>query len=94
MFNIFYIINWGDETEIEVGPYNSGEAINQQHSWETNGTFIIKAKTRDIYGAESEWETLEIIMPKNHSFDLIQLIKNIFEKYPMILPLFKKIIGL
>jgi len=43
--------------------------------WDEQGTYQIKVKARDIYGAESGWsEQLSITMPKSREFNLIILI--------------------
>jgi pyrrolidone-carboxylate peptidase len=61
---IYYCVDWGDGTEeICVGPYLSGEEVTLGHTWSEQGTYVIKAKARDIYGKESDWATLEISMP-------------------------------
>jgi rhodanese-related sulfurtransferase len=63
--NIFYCINWSDGTgEICHGPFPSGQTISLSHTWEEKGNYIIQVKAQDKYGDESEWETLEVTMPK------------------------------
>jgi hypothetical protein len=46
----------------------SGEAYNVSHIlWTENGNYVIRAKAKDIYEAESDWSTLTISIPmKNH----------------------------
>jgi len=34
---------------------NSGEYANKSHHWDTPGTYIVKAQTRDEHGAISDW---------------------------------------
>lgn len=64
--NLYYYIDWGDNNSEEwIGPYNSGEEISISHSWTQKGIYNIKAKVKDEHGAESDWATLEITMPKN-----------------------------
>jgi hypothetical protein len=66
--DIYYFVDWGDSTNTGwMGPYNSGEEISFDHSWENQGSYIIKAKSKDIYDAESQWGNLEISMPKEKS---------------------------
>lgn len=63
---VYYFIDWGDETNTGwIGCYPSGEEITQSHVWSEQGTYAIKAKSRDVYGAESDWETFAITMPLN-----------------------------
>ncbi len=50
-----------------LGPYDSGELTQAKHSW-GKGSYSIKVKAKDSYGAESEWsETLAITMPLSHN---------------------------
>jgi hypothetical protein len=47
------------------GPYNSGDEVTFNHTWSEKGTYIIKAKAKDIYDYESQWGTLTVIIPKS-----------------------------
>jgi hypothetical protein len=69
-----YIIDWGDNTEKEIitGPFASGEQITSSHTWTKQGTFEIKAKVKDIYGAESDWGDFNVNIPRS------RFIKNSF----------------
>lgn len=67
---IYYYIEWGDgDVEEWVGPYQYFFLFGYQailsHTYEEKGTYIIRAKARDNYGGESNWSTLEVIMPVN-----------------------------
>ena len=64
--DVYYYIEWGDgNVEEWIGPYNSSEEITLGHSWEENGTYIIKAKAKDTYDIESHWTELVVTMPRN-----------------------------
>jgi hypothetical protein len=64
--DIEYCIDWGDNSsEVIIGPYPSGAEATAKHAWSEEGSYIIKAKARDVYGAESDWATLTVSMPKN-----------------------------
>jgi len=55
---VFYYIDWGDNTTSGwVGPVPSGVALKQNHSWVERGVYIVKAKAKDIHGAESSWSS-------------------------------------
>jgi hypothetical protein len=61
---VYYYIDWGDSQVDEwVGPYNSGATAGITHQWAEAGNYTIQAKAKDIFGAESDWGTLEITMP-------------------------------
>jgi len=48
-------IDWGDGDITEwLGPYNSGEEVTQGHTWIENGTYNIKARSKDEFH-ESDW---------------------------------------
>ena len=54
--NIFYSIAWGDNTTSGwIGSFPSGVALKREHTWSYKGSYIIKAKTKDHHGAESNW---------------------------------------
>jgi hypothetical protein len=62
--NVFCLWDWGDGTESGwLGPYASGAEICVTHAWSNEGSFSIRVKVKDEYGAESEWsETFSIII--------------------------------
>jgi hypothetical protein len=58
--------DWGDGTfshwiqASDYGPY-----LLFDHSWNEEGTYEVRVKARDVYGAESEWsDPLIVSMPK------------------------------
>ncbi|KYK24758.1 hypothetical protein AYK25_01640 [Thermoplasmatales archaeon SM1-50] len=54
----YYLLDWGDETQSSwLGPYQSGVPIQISHTWNEPGTYLIKGKTKDINGAESDWSS-------------------------------------
>jgi rhodanese-related sulfurtransferase len=88
---LYYNINWSDDTgEINVGPYESGEELNLDHSWDEEGTYIIKAKATDRYGNESELATLEVTMPKNKVLN--GLFINSIARLPNLLPILQRLL--
>ena len=64
---IYYWIEWfqGCPGVNWDGPYKSGDEIIKTNSWTEKGTYTISVKAKDINGAESDWATLEVTMPKN-----------------------------
>jgi hypothetical protein len=62
--DVFYFVDWGDDSNTGwCGPFNSGKEEIFKHLWEKKGTYLIKAKSKDVYGAESDWSFLEVTMP-------------------------------
>jgi hypothetical protein len=62
---VTYYINWGDDTDDIIGPYPSGVEAPAKHTWTSEGSYIIQARTQDEYGEYSDPGTLEVTMPKN-----------------------------
>ena len=70
--NLEYYIQWGDDNcEEWIGPYLSGEEFKINHSWDSQGMYFIKVKTRDIYGEESSWVTITINIPRTKGYDYL-----------------------
>jgi len=77
---IYYLFDWGDGSDSGwLGPYDSGYLVKTNHVWDQRGSYKIKVKAKDIYGAESDWKTLHIIMSKNKPLN-IQKLLILFEK--------------
>ena len=90
--NVYYIIDWGDGSNTGwIGPFSSGEEVIVTHFWLKQGTYIVKLKAKDVYGIESEWTTLEIIINKNKSF-LISWFIQLLDRYPRLFPLLREIL--
>ena len=63
---VFYLFDWDDGTTSGwKGPFNSGSIYDISHVWNDEGTYSLKVKAKDINDLESDWETLQISMPKN-----------------------------
>lgn len=87
--DVFYYIMWGDGyVEPWIGPFDSGEIINISHSWKTKGTYIIKAKAKDVNDKESDWATLEVKIPKSKQF-IHPLFMKLLERFYLLLQLLK-----
>jgi rhodanese-related sulfurtransferase len=79
--DVYYYVNWSDNTTNQlIGPYHSGEEATINHAWSEKGTYTVKVKARDRYGAESDYATLEIKMPKTSTTIFHPLLLKIFEK--------------
>ena len=63
--DIYYFVDWGDDSITDWdGPHDAGASISLSHTWDTQGTYLIRAKAKDELGAESQWATLSVTMPK------------------------------
>jgi hypothetical protein len=63
--SVMYFVDWGDNNTEWTEYSNSGEEITLKHTWIEEGTYIIKAKAKDVYEAESNWSEFEIEIPRN-----------------------------
>ena len=63
--DISYYIDWGDGSTTDWTTLQvSGSSYSESHTWNSKGIFIIKAKVKDKYGAESSWSKLTVTMPR------------------------------
>ena len=64
---ISYYIDWGDGTFTGwTGTLPSEKPLNVSHTWNEKGSYIIKAKAKNIQGIESQWsDPLPVTMPKS-----------------------------
>ena len=64
--DVSFYIDWGDGSITDwTGYISPGNPYSDSHIWNTRDTYQIKAKSKDTIGAESEWATLEIQIPRN-----------------------------
>jgi len=92
--DVWYFIEWGDgDTEEWIGPYSSSEEIARSHTWDDEGTYIIRAKARDIFDAESDWGTLEVTMPVNQQ-STHPWFTWFFDQFPNAFPILRQLFGL
>ena len=94
--DIFYTIKWGDDrSRYYFTPFTSGEEFVAQHNWSDNGEYTIMVKGNDVYGAESEWATFKVSMPKNKItnnpyFSLLRKHPGLFPMLRYLLQLFQQ----
>jgi outer membrane protein assembly factor BamB len=86
-----YIVDWGDDTgeETITGPFQSGEEATGSHIWTEDGTYIIKAKAKDIFGVESNWSEHEISIPRNRATSYLR-----YQWFLECFPLLERLLGL
>jgi parallel beta-helix repeat protein len=82
-------IEWGDGST-GLASYDSGEDIIFNHTWQDEGTYIIKAKAIDFYNAESDWAFLEVSMPKNKAKTIDTLLLRLLDNYPLLYQILKQ----
>ncbi len=82
---VFYMWDWGDGNFSDwLGPFASGVTSTAQHSWTTKGTYSIRVKAKDAYGAESNWsEPLAVTMPRTYE-NLMFFFERLEQRFPII----------
>jgi len=80
-----YIINWSDGTGQEwiFGPFASGEEAFANHTWDEKGTYLIRAKSIDLFGNESDWSEFEVVIPRSKTV-YNQLFWWLFKRLPIL----------
>jgi len=93
---ISYCFDWGDGTNSFWITSHIGVStiVKATHTWKIRGTYEVRVKARDEYGAESEWsDPLEISMPKNKPYinsPFLQFLEN----HPHMFPLLRQLLEL
>ena len=73
---IYCYWDWGDGNNSGwKGPYNSDDDIIESHTFYAKDTYTIKAKLKDVNGAESNWGTLNFSLSKNKILSNFNLLK-------------------
>jgi hypothetical protein len=91
--DVYYYIEWGDgQIDEWVGPYKSDTTIEITHQWNKKGTYTIKGKAKDINDVESDWGTLNVIMPIAFTFSFYELLQFLLMKFSDRFPLLQHII--
>jgi hypothetical protein len=81
--DVSYFVDWGDNTTSNWTDFSiSGTEISLTHQWTEQGTYIIKAKAKDIYNAESNWSEFEVIIPRSRVTNL--WFQWFFERFPLL----------
>jgi hypothetical protein len=67
--DIYYYIDWGDGYITTTDCFPSGTTVEECHTYSEQGSYIIKAKAVECPPGtlESDWSTLTVTMPLNHS---------------------------
>ncbi len=86
-------VDWGDGTSGWSYEGTSGQRIWQGHTWTKKGTYIIKAKSRDVLGLESNWSTMEVTMPFSYEPPHFHFIEWLLERFPNAFPMLRYLIG-
>jgi len=86
---VYYSVDWDDENIQEwIGPYDSGEEITLEHSWDRRGSYNVKVKANDVWGSQSDWTTISVSMPKNKQLTnrpILRLLSQLLDFLPLLI---------
>jgi len=91
---IAYYVDWGDGTNTGWTSFvNSGKTEKFTHTWTEEKSYTLKAKAKDFHGAESDWATQTISLPKTKDFMFGRFLNNfpVFQRL-LSLPFFQNIL--
>jgi len=91
--DVKYNIDWGDGKSEETDYYPSCSPIEICHSYDTKGTYIIKAKATDTNEATSSESTFEVNIPRSRSINN-QLNLLFLHRFQKLSPLIRYLLGL
>jgi outer membrane protein assembly factor BamB len=78
-----YFVDWGDgSTSGWTMDYEPDMKASLWHEWKEEGNYTIKVKARDSVGAESDWISLEVTMPKSHN--PIWWLNSLLDRFPLL----------
>ena len=91
---ISYLFDWGDGTFSEwTSLKNSGQTVSTNHIWQSDGSYQIRVKAKDVHGIQSEWsDPLPITMPYSYN-PMHQFFEWLFERFPNAFPLLRQLMG-
>ncbi len=82
--DISYFVDWGDDKITDWTDFeSSGTEKELTYMWTKQGTYIIKAKAKDIYNAESNWSEFEVTIPRTRT-PFNSLLYWFLERFPML----------
>lgn len=92
---VSYYVEWGDETSSSWSEFqDSGTSYSANHTWDEQGEFIIRAKAKDIYGAQSGWTEYTITMPRdkqNINSSLLNFLRQFSNFFPILQIFFQRL---
>jgi len=87
---LYYIIDWGAGSDRSfIGKFAPGLEPSREHTW-TQGTYTIRAKALDDHGAESDWGTFEITMPR--ITPIHRFLLRLFDQFPQLAQFFNNLL--
>jgi len=87
----YITLDWDDGSAVEiVGPIGSDNQVTFEHIWSEKGTYNVRAKATDMYGAESDWASLSVTMPKQKNLNIFtSLLQKLIDIFPILKQILK-----
>ena len=94
-----YLWDWGDGNYSGwLGPYDSGDVVEADYSWEYHGVYSIRVKAIDSSFRESDWSdplTITVKKSKDKAFSFnFNFLEWLFERFPNAFPILRQLLGL
>ncbi len=86
-------LDWNDGDKGWTMEQASGEIWWHEHTWNKKGNYTIRVKAKDTLGAESDWATLDVTMPKTKQSTNWWFLQ-FLEKHPKMFPILRQFLGL
>jgi hypothetical protein len=92
--DISFFVEWGDDISTYwTGYVNSETEVRLAHTWFELGTYTIKAKAKDIYGAESDWsDPLTVTITKGKSRVINTPFQWFLQSHPYLFPILQTLL--
>ena len=84
---------WNMSPGLWEGPYPSNEVIPGYGNWTETGTFTVRMKAKDPYGAESDWATLSVKVPYSYNAPTLLFWEQVFQRFPYAFPILRHLMG-
>jgi hypothetical protein len=88
--DVKYFIDWGDGDTDETGLNPSGEDVKVKHTWNSDGSYIIRAYAEDEFGLVGPEATLTVTMPRNRAVNTPFL--SFLQQHPNLFPILQQIL--
>ena len=79
---------FGEDVPWDISEYiGADHPVIFNHSWAEEGTYTIKVRAVDIFGGISDWQTMEVSIPKpkTHNPTLFELIwQRLITRFPFL----------
>ena len=90
--DVKYYIEWGDNTTTMTDLKGSGNEVIVSHTWDTEGSYNVKAKAIDENFAESDWATLTVTMPCSYNKPILPFFDLSLQRFPNAFPLLRQLL--